>query len=394
MKVLQWCRANAMPVIAVLAAAVTAVFVPPDAAYLGYYDVKTLSCLLCVLAVVGALRRVGLFPLLAQRLAQVFHTTRGAVTALVGITLVGSMLLTNDTALLTFLPLSWFVLERTGQTKWTALTFILQNCAANLGGMLTPFGNPQNLYLFNHYNIPNGEFLSIMLPPFLLSTALILLCCLFLPREGLTVPRQETLPDKRHTAVYGVLFCVAVAMVLRGIPYWLGLLVIVMALLVLDRRALLGVDWGLLVTFAAFFTFSGNMARMEPVRTLFRQLLTHGAMPVAALTSQVISNVPCSHPAEPVHRRLSRTAGGREYRRRGDAGGVTGQPDHFPGIHKARQGADGAVPGTVLRRQLRLFGHAAGSHDVFDAIDRAPGLHGGKEADGSCSAICKSALTP
>lgn len=267
MKLLRWCKANAMPVIAVLAAAVTAVFVPPDAAYLGYYDLKTLSCLLCVLAVVGALRRVGLFPLLAQRLVQVFHTTRGAVTALVGITLVGSMLLTNDTALLTFLPLSWFVLERTGQTKWTALTFILQNCAANLGGML---------------------------PPFLLSTALILLCCLFLPREGLTVPRQETLPDKRRTAVYGVLFCVAVAMVLRGIPYWLGLLVIVMALLVLDRRALLGVDWGLLVTFAAFFTFSGNMARIEPVRELFRKLLTHGAMPVAALTSQVISNVPAA----------------------------------------------------------------------------------------------------
>ena len=295
MKLLQWCKANAMPVIAVLAAAVTAVFVPPDAAYLGYYDVKTLSCLLCVLAVVGALRRVGLFPLLAQKLVQVFHTTRGAVAALVSITLVGSMLLTNDTALLTFLPLSWFVLERTGQTKWAALTFILQNCAANLGGMLTPFGNPQNLYLFNHYNIPNGEFLSIMLPPFLLSTVLILLCCLLLPRERLmTVPRQETLPDKRRTAVYGVLFCVAVAMVLRDIPYWLGLLVIVAALLVLDRRALLGVDWGLLVTFAAFFTFSGNMARIEPVHELFRKLLTHGAMPVAALTSQVISNVPAA----------------------------------------------------------------------------------------------------
>ena len=301
MKLLQWCKANAMPVIAVLAAAVTAVFVPPDGDYLGYYDVKTLSCLLCVLAVVGALRGIGLPALhpggiegLAQKLVQVFHTTRGAVTALVSITLVGSMLLTNDTALLTFLPLSWFVLESTGQTKWTALTFILQNCAANLGGMLTPFGNPQNLYLFNYYNIPNGEFLAIMLPPFLLSTVLILLCCLFLPRESLTVPRQETLPDKRRAVIYGVLFCVAVAMVLRGIPYWLGLPVIAAALLVLDRRALLGVDWGLLVTFAAFFTFSGNMARIEPVRQLFRQLLTHGVMPVAALTSQVISNVPAA----------------------------------------------------------------------------------------------------
>ena len=103
------------------------------------------------------------------------------MTALVVVTLVGSMLLTNDTALLTFLPLSWFVLEGTGQTKHTALTFILQNCAANLGGMLTPFGNPQNLYLFNYYTIPNGEFLTIMLPPFLLSTALILACCLLIP---------------------------------------------------------------------------------------------------------------------------------------------------------------------------------------------------------------------
>lgn len=294
MKVLQWCRANAMPVIAVLAAAVTAVFVPPDSAYLGYYDVKTLSCLFCILAVVCALRGAGLFPLLAQRLVRAFHTARSAVTALVVVTLIGSMLLTNDTALLTFLPLSWFVLKGTGQTKHTALTFILQNCAANLGGMLTPFGNPQNLYLFNHYTIPNGEFLTIMLPPFLLSTALILACCLLIPRETLTVPAQETPVDKRRCIVYGVLFCTAAAMVLRGIPYWLGLAVITAALLVLDRRALLGVDWGLLVTFAAFFTFSGNMARMEPVRTLFRQLLAHGAMPVAALTSQVISNVPAA----------------------------------------------------------------------------------------------------
>ena len=294
MKVLQWCRANAMPVIAVLAAAVTAVFVPPDSAYLGYYDVKTLSCLFCILAVVCALRGAGLFPLLAQRLVRAFHTARSAVTALVVVTLIGSMLLTNDTALLTFLPLSWFVLEGTGQTKHTALTFILQNCAANLGGMLTPFGNPQNLYLFNHYTIPNGEFLTIMLPPFLLSTALILACCLLIPRETLTVPAQETPVDKRRCIVYGVLFCTAAAMVLRGIPYWLGLAAITAALLVLDRRALLGVDWGLLVTFAAFFTFSGNMARIEAVRTLFRQLLAHGTMPVAALTSQVISNVPAA----------------------------------------------------------------------------------------------------
>ena len=209
MNAFQWCRANAMPVIAVLAAAVTAIFVPPDAAYLGYYDLRTLSCLFCVLAVVCALRSAGLFPVLAQRLLHVFRTARGVVAALVLITLAASMLLTNDTALLTFLPLSWFVLEGAGQTKYAALTFILQNCAANLGGMLTPFGNPQNLYLFNHYAIPSGEFFAIMLPPFLLSTALILLCCLLVRPEPLTVPRQTAALDKRRCIIYGVLFCAA-----------------------------------------------------------------------------------------------------------------------------------------------------------------------------------------
>lgn len=394
MKVLQWCRANAMPVIAVLAAAVTAVFVPPDSAYLGYYDVKTLSCLFCILAVVCALRGAGLFPLLAQRLVRAFHTARSAVTALVVVTLIGSMLLTNDTALLTFLPLSWFVLEGTGQTKHTALTFILQNCAANLGGMLTPFGNPQNLYLFNHYTIPNGEFLTIMLPPFLLSTALILACCLLIPRETLTVPAQETPVDKRRCIVYGVLFCTAAAMVLRGIPYWLGLAAITAALLVLDRRALLGVDWGLLVTFAAFFHLLGQYG---PDRACADTVpAAAGPRDHAGGGADQSGHQQCArgHTAQPVYRRLPGAAGGGEHRRGGDAGGVAGQPDHLPGVYEARQGTDRTVPGTVLRRQLRLFGCAAGSHDVFDAIDRAPGLHGGKEADGSCSAICKSALTP
>ena len=160
--------------------------------------------------------------------------------------------------------------------------------------MLTPFGNPQNLYLFNHYSIPNGEFVAIMLPPFLLSTALILLCCLFVRSRPLTVPPQRIPLDKPRTAVYALLFCLSVAMVLRAVPYQIGLAVITVALLIMDRRALKSVDWGLLVTFAAFFTFSGNMARMEPVRALFARLLSHGTMLVSALTSQIISNVPAA----------------------------------------------------------------------------------------------------
>ena len=284
MKIASWCRANAMPLIAVLTAAVTACFVLPDAAYAGYFDWKTLSCLFCVLAVVCALRSVGLFPVIARQLLQLFGTARSVGTALVLITLVGSMLLTNDTALLTFLPLSWMVLQEAGQEKLTAYVFILQNCAANLGGMLTPFGNPQNLYLFDHYHIPVGQFLSIMLLPFALSTGLILLCCLLIPRQVLAVPQRELTLDKPRAIAYGLLFCLAVGMVLRAVPYPVGLAVIAAALAVMDPRALKSVDWGLLVTFAAFFVFSGNMARIQPVRELFGRLLAHGVLPVSALT--------------------------------------------------------------------------------------------------------------
>ena len=291
-KVKSWCRANAMLVISLLAAVVTAFFVPPDRDYLGYYDLKTLACLFCVLAVVGALRHI--FSALSQRMVHTFSTVRGVCTALVVITMFGSMLLTNDTALLTFLPLGWFVLSSTGQEKHTALLFILQNCAANLCGMITPFGNPQNLYLFSYYGLSTKTFFSAMLPPFILSTVLILLCCLVFPKEQLSVPEAQVTVDSCRAVIYGGLFCLAVAMVLRLVPYVLGLTVIVLALWFLDRHALKTVDWGLLATFAAFFTFSGNLARLESVRVLFARLLSHGTMLVSALTCQIISNVPAA----------------------------------------------------------------------------------------------------
>ena len=293
-KIQCWCRANAMLVISLLAAVVTAFFVPPDRDYLGYYDLKTLACLFCVLAVVGALRDLHIFSALSQRMVHTFSTVRGVCTALVVITMFGSMLLTNDTALLTFLPLGWFVLSSTGQEKHTALLFILQNCAANLCGMITPFGNPQNLYLFSYYGLSTKTFFSAMLPPFILSTVLILLCCLVFPKEQLSVPEAQVTVDSCRAVIYGGLFCLAVAMVLRLVPYVLGLTVIVLALWLLDRHALKTVDWGLLATFAAFFTFSGNLARMEPVRVLFARLLSHGTMLVSALTCQIISNVPAA----------------------------------------------------------------------------------------------------
>lgn len=286
-------KKNAVMAAAFAAAVVTGCIVPPDRAYLAYFDCKTLTCLFCVLAVVCALKNINFFYLLARKVVQHFKTARLCVLMLVYITFIGSMLIANDMALLTFLPLGYLVLSSTGKEKYMAFTFVMQNIAANLGGMLTPFGNPQNLYLYSHFNIPNGEFVSVMLPPFALSVALITVCCLlFVKPEPLSLPEGRLEISPWRTEVYLALFALAIAIVFRGIPYWIGLAVIPVALLILDPKALKMVDYPLLLTFVFFFVFAGNMGRMEPVRAFFSALLAKNTLLFSALSCQCISNVP------------------------------------------------------------------------------------------------------
>lgn len=286
-------RKNAVLCVAALAAAATACALPPDAAYLGYFDFKTLTCLFCVLAIVCALRNIRFFYILAQRIVKVFGNARAAVMALVVITFVGSMLIANDMALLTFLPLGYYVLHGTGKEKYMAFTFIMQNIAANLGGMLTPFGNPQNLYLYSHFDIPTGEFTAIMAPHFALAVCLILLfCAVFVRPEPISVSGEETRLPPLRTAVYLLLFALAIGIVFRGIPYQIGLVVVPVSLLFLDRDALRRVDYPLLLTFVFFFIFAGNMARLPAVHRLLSGWLAKNTLLVSILSCQCISNVP------------------------------------------------------------------------------------------------------
>ena len=286
-------RKNMVMVIALLAAAVTCFFVPPDKAYLDYFDVKTLTCLFCVLAVVCALKNIHFFYILAKQLVRLFRNARMCILALVYITFIGSMLIANDMALLTFLPLGTFVLATTGKGKYTAFTFIMQNIAANLGGMLTSFGNPQNLYLYTKFNIPNLEFMQIMAAPFGLAIALITVCCvIFVKPEPLQLKEEKlSLPFGRSCA-YLLLFALAIAIVFRGVPYYIGLAVIPAVLLFMDRKALKMVDYPLLLTFVFFFIFSGNMARIDGVRRVFSYLLEKSTLLFSVASCQVISNVP------------------------------------------------------------------------------------------------------
>ena len=287
-------RKNAVLAIAFCAAVVSCALVPPDAAYLGYFDVKTLCCLFGTLAVVCALKNIHFFSILAGRIIRWTGNARLAALTLIYITFIGSMLIANDMALITFLPLGYFVFSTTERREEVATVFILQNIAANLGGMLTPFGNPQNLYLYAHFQIPTMEFMGIMLAPFAAAIALVSLCCLLVPRHSLRVSvaaDRDFLPAGR-TAIYLALFAMTILMVFRVLPPWLVLTVVVAALLFMDRKALAMVDYGLLLTFVCFFIFSGNMGRLPAVRGFFSSLLEKNTLLTAVFSCQVISNVP------------------------------------------------------------------------------------------------------
>lgn len=295
-------RQNATASIAAAAALVTMLFVPPDAAYLGYFDLNTLACLFALLAVIRALRNAGFFETVAHAVVRRFKTLRGLGCALVGVTLVCSMFATNDMALLMLLPLSTVTLASTGNERALPFTFVMQAIAANLGGMILPFGNPQNIFLNSRFGIAFPDFLATMALPFAVSVILIALCCLAgfkaSPLSSSSVPdadASERAPLPRaKTALYLVLFALSLGMVFRVVPFVAGVVIVAAALLFADRRALAHVDWGLLATFALFFVFSGNMARIPEVQGFFSMLLGQSTLVTSALASQVISNVPAA----------------------------------------------------------------------------------------------------
>ena len=290
---LRFVRTHAVMSIAFCAALLTTLVMPIDREYIGYFDFKTLTCLFCVLAVVCALKNIRFFYILARKIVQLFKNARMSVLALVYITFIGSMLIANDMALLTFLPLGYMVLSSTGKQKYMAFTFIMQNIAANLGGMLTPFGNPQNLYLYSKFNIPTGEFMAIMAPPFLLSVLMITVACLiFVKAEPLEIADEQVALPAGRTLTYLLLFALSIVIVFRVIPYWIGLVVIPPAIMIMDRNAMKKVDYPLLFTFVFFFVFSGNMARIGAVQSLLSGLLSRNTLLVSTLSCQVISNVP------------------------------------------------------------------------------------------------------
>ncbi len=293
MKALRFVKKNIVFCIAALAAVITSFFVPPDEAYLNYFDWKTLSCLFVTLAVVCALRNIKFFTILARKLVSITGNLRSLFLLLIVITFIGSMIIANDMALITFLPLGYFALSVTKQEKHMAYLFVLQNISANLGGMLTPFGNPQNLYLYSYFHIPTGEFCLIMLPPFLIAVTLLVLACLPVKAVRFSIDNKyKEVLNQKKALLYIILFFAAILIVFRVIPFVWGLIGITLVLLLVDRKCLNMVDYSLLGTFFFFFIFAGNLARMDAVNNLISSLLEKDTLLVSVLSCQFISNVP------------------------------------------------------------------------------------------------------
>lgn len=293
MKVLRFVRKNAVFCIALFSASVTCFLVPPDQEYLSYFDFRTLSCLFLTLAVVCALRNIKFFTILARKLVCLAGNLRSLFILLIIITFIGSMIIANDMALITFLPLGYFALSVTKKEKYMAYLFVLQNISANLGGMLTPFGNPQNLYLYSFFHIPTGKFCMIMLPSFLLAVSLLMIACL--PIKPVKFSLTENFPEKlnvKKTVLYCILFFLSILIVFRVIPFVIGLIIVPLILFFVDRDSLKMVDYYLLGTFFCFFIFSGNLARIDWVNNFISSVLQKDTLIVSVLSCQFISNVP------------------------------------------------------------------------------------------------------
>lgn len=296
----RFARGRVVLCVSALCALASMAAVPPDAAYISYFDVRTLACLFCILAVVQALRGAGALDGAARALVTRFRTPRAAVLALVGATVCLSMVATNDMALVMMLPLATATLARAGWTRLVPLVFTLQSLGANLGGMIVPFGNPQNLYLFSYYSLGVGEFVRVMALPFAVSMALVFAVASLAPLRGLEARPGSPAPvdsaniARGKVAAYLALLGLVVAAVFGVVPP-LAVLAVVTAVLVLaDRSALRRVDFALLLTFCCFFVFSGNLARVPEVSSALVSLMESWGLVVSAGLSQVVSNVPAA----------------------------------------------------------------------------------------------------
>ncbi len=281
-------------------ALISCLFVLPDAEYVGYIDLRVLAILGSLMLVVGAFVNIGAFDYMTDRLLGRVRTPRGVSLVLVILSFFMAMLLTNDVTLVTLVPFAITVLGMIGTERDLMYTLILMTIGTNLGSMLTPIGNPQNLYLYTRYGMSLPGFLWMMLPFSALSFVLTVGgVFIFMRRSGRAPETSRTssshpFPDRKRALIYFLVFIVC-ALTVAGLIDWrimLGIAVVTM--LIFDRQAFKKVDYALLLTFIFFFVLIGNIGRIDPISDLFSSVVSSHPAEAAIMSSQVISNVPAA----------------------------------------------------------------------------------------------------
>ncbi|MDD6086449.1 SLC13 family permease [Bifidobacterium boum] len=314
-------KSETILIVATVLAIISCFIMPPDAEYGGYVHSKTIAQLVCLMLVVCGFQRIGVFRMIGSRLLRMVRTQRGVVLVLVSLTYFSAMLITNDVALVTFIPFAISVLTMAGMESSAVLVATLMTVGANVGSMLTPVGNAHNLYLKALSGIPTWPFIGIM-APYSAVAAVLLIVVISIAfgnkpvsrfselnsediERGVLAPQPDRpQPDEiRLTGygaghggwrvwVYAVLFLLCLLVVSDLVPIWVMCVVVFGVFLFADRKAFKKVDWGLPLTFIMFFIFIGNMKRVPAFYSLAASLVGGHPLEVAVASSQVISNVP------------------------------------------------------------------------------------------------------
>lgn len=333
-KILHFIKKETVLSIAVVLAVISVFFVAPDREYISYIDFRTLAILFCLMSIVAGLRNIGVFDKLAERLLAKVHGIGGVTVILVCLCFFMSMLITNDVSLITFVPFAIIIMKKLNpdtDSKWMLKVIVMQTIAANLGSMLTPLGNPQNLYLYGKAGIGIAEFLKIMLPYTVCAFALLMAWIGLaskvrkrkLSHDGKIEIKQnkglDGAEDKASMGIqkdlldasgskwgkrdvewiekftaYLILFIISLLAVSHILPYGVPFALVVLYLLLRDRKILTQVDYSLLCIFIALFIFIGNLGRIPAFSQLLSDILTGREVLTSVIASQVMSNVPAA----------------------------------------------------------------------------------------------------
>lgn len=296
-KIIKLAQQEVVLLVAGFLAVISCFFVKPDSQYISYIDWRTLILLFCLMAVMAGIKELGIFRLICEALLDKVKTQMGVALILVGICFLGSMLITNDVALITFIPFGILMLKTAGMDQSVCLTVTLMTIAANLGSMLTPIGNPQNLYLYSISGMTLLQFIKIMFPYSLVAAVMLLLIILITYRKTEVYTRIQEEKNKiknKKVVLYLIMFLICLSCVMKLISAEILLLIIFVAVFVENRKLFLKIDYGLLATFIAFFIFIGNVGRIPLFHALISDLVTGHEEVAAIAASQLISNVPAS----------------------------------------------------------------------------------------------------